>query len=250
MPLSHSPTWAHPPVACIEVGGGGIETVVLGSSSPVVLPGACPPPGIPILLAVPGLIDGDRVLAASNLGWFDVDPAQALGLDRPAALLLNDAAAAALGESALRGCADLVYVGLGTGVGGAVVRDFSVVDTNLLGHGGSFGDDPCPCGLTGCLETVAAGWALPDPLPRDRVPAVAAAIASAVRDEPLATPLLVVLAGGLARRHPALVAAVAAALPERVVEPSAAPTEVKSATAWGLASAYQQLRDSATTRSA
>lgn len=249
MALPHSPTWASP-VACIEVGGGGIETVVLGSSSPVVLPGACPPPGIPILLAVPGLIAGDRVLAASNLDWFDVDPAEALGLDRPAALLLNDAAAAALGESALRHCQDLVYVGLGTGVGGAVVRDGSVVGTNLLGHGGSFGDAACPCGRTGCLETVAAGWALPDPLPLARVPAIAAAIAIAVRAEPLATARLVVVSGGMARRHPALVAAVAAALPERTVEPTAAPAAVKSATAWGLALAYEQVRDAATSRSA
>jgi predicted NBD/HSP70 family sugar kinase len=229
-----------PPVACIEVGGGGIETVVLGSGPAIVLPGACPPPGLPVLLAVPGLLDGDRVVAASNLGWLDVDPAHALGLDRPAALVRNDAEAAALGESALRDGADLVYVGLGTGVGGAVVCDGVITGTNLFGHGGSFGAAACPCGRTGCLETVAAGWALPDPLPAHDVRAVAEALASAVEQEPLATPALLVVAGGLARRHPALVLAVAAALPGRVVESSAAPAEVKSAAAWGLALAYQQ----------
>ncbi len=232
-----------PPVACIEVGGGGVETVVLGGPSPQVLHGALPPAGMPILLAVPGLLDGHRVVAASNLGWFDVDPSDALGLDRAAELVINDAEAAALGESALRGGTDLTFVGLGTGVGGAVVAGGIVVGTNLLGHGGSYSPDTCRCSRTGCLETVAAGWALPDPLSRDRLPTIAAALARAVRDEPLSTASLVVVAGGLARRHPALVDAVALALPERLVEPSAAPPEVKSATAWGLAFAYQQVRE-------
>lgn len=231
-----------PSVACIEVGGGGVETVVLGGPEPVVLQGAAPPDGLPVLMAVPGLIEGDRVLAASNLDWWNVDPAAQLGVDRSATLLLNDAEAAALGESALRDGADLVYVGLGTGVGGAVVRDEVVVGANLFGHGGAFSDTACPCGLTGCLETVAAGWALPDPLPAENLPGVAAAVATAVRDDPLAAsgPAggLVVVAGGMSRRHPDLVAAIARALPERAVEPSAAPGGVKSAAAWGLARAY------------
>lgn len=231
------------PVACIEVGGGSTQTVVLSAAAPVVVAGAAPPPGLPILLAVPGLIAGDRVLAASNLGWWDVDPAEQMGLDRPAALLLNDAEAAALGESALRDGADLVFVGLGTGVGGAVVRDCTVVGTNLLGHGGSFGEIRCRCSLTGCLETVAAGWALPDPLPDSDIPTVARAVAQAVRDQPLADGLLVVVAGGLARRHPALVDAIAVALPDRTVEASAAPAQVKSAAAWGLALVYAEARD-------
>ena len=229
------------PLACVEVGGGSIETVVLGGPSPVVLPGAQPPPDLPLLMAVPGLIDGLRVLFASNLGWADVDPAEQLGLPAPAALVLNDAEAAALGESALRDGAPLTYVGLGTGVGGAVVADGVVVGANLLGHGGAFGDGQCSCGRTGCLETVAAGWALPDPLPESMLPIIAAALATAIRDEPLATAPLVVVAGGLARRYPALVTALRAQLPERTVEPSAAPDDVKSAAAWGLALAFEQV---------
>jgi glucokinase len=227
-------------LACVEVGGGSIETVVLGGAVPVVLPGAQPPADLPLLMAVPGILDGLRVLAASNLGWLDVDPAEQLGL-APAALVLNDAEAAALGESALRDGKALTYVGLGTGVGGAVVADGIVVGANLLGHGGTFGDRACPCGRTGCLETVAAGWALPDPLPAELVPGVARAVAAAVRAEPLATSPLVVVAGGLARRHPAVVAALAQELPECAVEPSAAPAGVKSAAAWGLALAYEQV---------
>jgi hypothetical protein len=227
-------------LACVEVGGGGIETVLLGGPEPVVLAGAHRPAGLPLLMAVPGIIDRGRVLAASNLGWLDVDPARELGLPGAAAVVLNDAEAAALGESALRDGAALTYVGLGTGVGGAVVAAGRVLAANLLGHGGAFGDSPCPCTRTGCLETVAAGWALPDPLPAERYPAVAAAVAIAIRDEPLAAEALVVVAGGLTRRHPALVDALRAALPDRTVEASAAPAGVKSAAAWGLALAYEQ----------
>jgi predicted NBD/HSP70 family sugar kinase len=233
------------PLACVEVGGGGVETVLLGGAQPIVLAGPHRPTGLPLLMAVPGLIAGTRVVAASNLGWLDVDPAVQLGLHTSAALVLNDAEAAALGESALRDGTPLTYVGLGTGVGGAVVAGGEVVGANLLGHGGSFSDDPCPCTRTGCLETVAAGWALPDPLTAADLPAIATAVATAVRDEPLATAPLVVVAGGLARRHPALVDAIAAALPDRQVQRSAAPGSVKSAAAWGLALAYDQSREAA-----
>ena len=226
-------------LACVEVGGGGVETVLLGGPEPVLLPGPHRPAGAALLIAVPGLLDGSRVLAASNLGWYDVDPAEQLGLAGPPELVLNDAEAAALGECALRGGADLTYVGLGTGVGGATVADSVVTGANLLGHGGSFGDRACPCGRTGCLETVAAGWALPDPV--TRYDEVAAAIATAVRDEPLATAGLLVVAGGLSRRHPGLVSAVASALPDLRVEASAAPASAKSAAAWGLAAAFQRV---------
>ncbi|MBK5307027.1 MAG: ROK family protein [Frankiaceae bacterium] len=228
-------------LACVEVGGGGVETVLLGGSELEVLTGAHLPAGWSLLMAVPGLIERGRVLAASNLGWLDVDPAHELGLPVAAEVVLNDAEAAALGESALRGGAALTFVGLGTGVGGAVVADGRVVAANLLGHGGAFGDVRCPCGRTGCLETVAAGWALADPLPAPLYPAVAQAIATAIRDEPLATAPLVVVAGGLTRRHPGLVDALRAALPDHVVEGTAAPAAVKSAAAWGLALAYEQV---------
>lgn len=227
------------PVACVEVGGGSVETVVLGRGEPQVLDGARPPAGLPLLLAVPGIVARGRVVAASNLDWYDVDPASELGLASSAALVLNDAEAAALGESALRDVADLTYVGLGTGVGGAVVRQGIVLATNLLGHGGAFSDLHCPCSRTGCLETVAAGWALPDPLSASDLGVMADALALAIRDEALATSELVVVAGGLARRYPAVVAALARALPGNVVEASAAPPGVKSAAAWGLALAYE-----------
>ncbi|HVB26602.1 MAG TPA: ROK family protein, partial [Mycobacteriales bacterium] len=148
-----------PAATCVDVGGSGIQTVLLNDDgSYVVLAGAHAEPGRPLLVAAPGLHTDGRVVIASNLGWFDVDPADELGLAGPAHLLCNDAEAAALGESVLRpDRPELVFVGLGTGVGAATV-DGDDVTPNLIAHGGGFGDRPCRCGETGCLETVAGGW--------------------------------------------------------------------------------------------
>jgi predicted NBD/HSP70 family sugar kinase len=190
--------------------------------------------GSALAIATPGIVEGSRVVAASNLGWLDVDPAEALGLDGPADLVLNDAEAAALGELALRDLTDdIVFVSLGTGVGGAVVLDGTIVANNLFGHCRGFSDMPCVCGRRGCLETIAAGWALPAPLTdRDR-DHVARAVAAAIDIEPIATGPLVVVGGGLAARYPDLVMRIADRSPLRVVEPSAAPQGFKSASAWG-----------------
>lgn len=221
-------------LACVEIGGGGTETVVLGPGTAVQrFDGLAVPAGLPVLIAVPGLIADGRVLVASNLGWYDVDPAEQLGLPGPALVVGNDAEAAALGESALRpGSPDLVFLGLGTGVGGAVVVDGRAT-TNLFAHTGSYSTRQCTCTRTGCLETVAGGWALPDPLHPGALSVIAAALADAVEAEPLAVPRLVVLAGGLTARHPALVDLLAQRLPGRHVVGTAA-TGTKSAAAWGL----------------
>ncbi len=229
-------------LCCVEIGASSIETVTLGPGRQVHrVPGLQVPQGLPVLIAVPGLVDRGRVVAASNLGWYDVDPAQQLGLCVTADVVCNDAEAAALGESALRpGCPDLVFLGLGTGVGGAVVVD-GAAEANLFAHAGTFSDRSCVCGQTGCLETSAGGWALPDPLTDAALPAIAGALARAVLTEPRATPDLVVLAGGLTAAHPRLVALLRAALPERRVEPSAA-AGTKSAAPWGLRQLYTGAR--------
>jgi hypothetical protein len=221
--------------ACIEIGASSVQTVLLSGRTPISTRAGAhqPPDGAPLLIAVPGLVEGLRVVAASNLEWYDVDPAQALGLPAPADLVCNDAEAAALGESALRpGTPDLVFVGLGTGVGGAVVRD-GVVDANLFAHLPGFGAALCSCTQIGCLETVAGGWALPASLTTADLEVIATSVAEAVQREPMATPRLVVLAGGLAAAYPALRGLLALALPDRKVESTAAP-DTKSAAAWGL----------------
>jgi predicted NBD/HSP70 family sugar kinase len=225
-------------LACVEIGGGGAETVVFdGVPRYTVIDGAHQPSGAGLALAVPGIIEGERVVAATNLGWFDVDPVAQLGLRGPAAVVLNDAHAAALGESVLRDAADVVYVGLGTGVGGAVVADGRVVADNLFGHAQGFSDDECRCGKVGCLETVAAGWALPRPVAGHNIARIAFAVGRAILGEPAARDGFVVVGGGLARAYPELVAAIASELGDRPVEPSNAPTDAKSAAAWGLANA-------------
>jgi hypothetical protein len=225
-------------LTCVEIGASGVETILLDAGQVSQRgPGATAPQGRPLLIAVPGLVGDNRVIAASNLDWYDVDPAEALGLQGPAVVVCNDAEAAALGESALRpGVPDLVFVGLGTGVGGAVVRD-GTATANLFAHGGAFSDRACGCGRTGCLETVAGGWALPATLSDGDLKVIAHAIAEAVRAEPLATPPLVVLAGGVTAAHPRLVELVARAMPDREVVGTAAPS-TKSAAAWGLRHLY------------
>lgn len=225
-------------LACVEVGGSGCQTVVFDGDSWRLLDGAHRPAGAVLAIAAPGLIMGGRVLVASNLGWYDVDPAEELGLAGPASVLLNDAEAAALGEAALWSDGgyidDLIFVGVGTGVGGATVVGGEVVAANLFGHVTGFSELTCRCGRVGCIETVAAGWALPPTLDAARLALVARALAAAIEREPTATAELVVLAGGLTGSNPALVDALRAELPDRRVEPSAAPAGAKSASAWGL----------------
>lgn len=89
---------------------------------------ACGTPAAGAVVGVPGPVDyeGGEVLALPNLpGWERHLAARrlerALGI---AVLLANDADLAALGEhryGAGRGGADMLYVGVGTGVGGGVV---------------------------------------------------------------------------------------------------------------------------------
>jgi len=228
-------------VACVEVGASTVETVLLGPGRDFQAQTGAhePPPGVPLLLAVPGYVHGSRVLGAANLGWDNVDPAEALGLAASASLLCNDAEAAALGESVLRpGRPDLVFVGLGTGVGGAVVRH-GAVQANLFAHQSGFGERLCTCSRIGCLETVAGGWALADPLAMTDLKAIASAVAHAVSREPAADAHLVVVAGGMSRAYPVLLELIADALPSRDVQPTASHG-TKSAAAWGLRDLLRQ----------
>ncbi|MDP1795417.1 MAG: ROK family protein [Acidimicrobiales bacterium] len=226
-------------IACVEVGGSGVETVLFAADGTVVrVDGALRPADTRLAIATPGNIEDGRVVAASNLGWLDVDPTEVLGIGPAAELVLNDAEAAALGEVVLReGVTDAVYICIGTGVGGAVVRDGQAVATNLLGHLDGYSERECVCGQMGCLETVAAGWALPDPIDAGALERMASSIAHALQRETLATPRLVVLGGGIARRYPALRAQLAEHAADRSIELSAAPAGFKSASAWGLRAA-------------
>jgi len=123
-------------------------------------------------IAAAGFIDRTRsvMLHAPNIDWHNAPlraDFEAL-IGRPVTLE-NDANAAGWGEyrfGAGRGSTDMVMLTLGTGVGGAVVVDGSL----MIGANGSAaelghvrfvrGGRPCGCGQSGCLEQYASGRAL------------------------------------------------------------------------------------------
>lgn len=81
----------------------------------------------------------------------------------------NDANAGTLGEwkfGAGRGCGDLLYVNIGTGIGGGVIAGGRPVRgaQNLAGEIGHTvvvrDGPPCSCGKRGCLEACACGEAI------------------------------------------------------------------------------------------
>lgn len=115
-------------------------------------------------LAMPGPVDSVGVIhGAVNLGWGAFNVSQAMqeitGLPVVSG---NDANAAALGEiwqGAARGSLNMILLTLGTGVGGGIIIDGSVI----AGHKGSAGEighilvnahetERCTCGNYGCLE--------------------------------------------------------------------------------------------------
>lgn len=123
---------------------------------------------------VPGTVrGGDYVQTCVNLGgWGGLHAGTALGklcaCDLTA--VLNDANAAALGEQ-WRGGGDgaenMVFVTLGTGVGGGVIVNGRLL-VGVHGCGGEIGhiklaptgEDVCGCGKRGCLEKYASATAL------------------------------------------------------------------------------------------
>ncbi|WP_017767300.1 ROK family glucokinase [Streptococcus agalactiae] len=118
----------------------------------------------------PGAVDrtSKTVTGAFNLNWAD---AQEVGsvIEKEVGIpffIDNDANVAALGERWVGAGAnnpDVVFVTLGTGVGGGVIADGNLIH-GVAGAGGEIGHmivDPengftCTCGNKGCLETVAS----------------------------------------------------------------------------------------------
>jgi glucokinase len=120
-------------------------------------------------LGSPGSVDREKgtVIGAYNLNWSTLQPVKELiesGTNIPF-YLDNDANVAALGErwkGAGEGGANVVFVTLGTGVGGGVIADGNLLH-GKVGAAGEIGHiivDPngysCTCGNQGCLETVAS----------------------------------------------------------------------------------------------
>jgi glucokinase len=126
--------------------------------------------GVGVSLPSPLDIERGVVLNPPNLpSWHDT-PVRSLlaeALGRPVAIE-NDANAAALAEwrfGAGRGCDDLVFLTMSTGIGGGLVLGGRLV-RGVASSAGELGHMPvewegerCSCGLRGCLEAYAGGAA-------------------------------------------------------------------------------------------
>jgi len=114
--------------------------------------------------------DGARVLFAPNLAWRDEPLRDVISdrLGRPV-VVDNDGNTMAWAEyrfGAGRGCAELVCVTVGTGIGSGLVLD-GKVRHGAFGVGAEYGHMqvvpaglPCGCGSQGCWEQYASGHAL------------------------------------------------------------------------------------------
>lgn len=127
-----------------------------------------------LAVGVPGWVNSAsgviRLLTNFATPWQDVPLAEML---QPVAgcpvYLINDARAATLGELEFghgRGVQNMIYFGLGTGVGGGIVLD-GKLRLGPVGAAGEIGHQTvvadgllCDCGNRGCLETYISGPAI------------------------------------------------------------------------------------------
>ena len=124
-------------------------------------------------VAVPGIVDADRGIAAyaANLGWRDVPLRDLLSerLQGVPVALGHDVRTGGLAEGRIgagRGADRFLFVPLGTGIAGAIGID-GRVEAGAHGFAGEIGHivvrpggAPCPCGQRGCLERFASASAV------------------------------------------------------------------------------------------
>lgn len=119
-------------------------------------------------LGVPGAVSEDRyVKPCVNLnGWGGDVAGELSALCGVPVKAVNDANAAALGEmwqGSAKGCGNVVFVTLGTGVGGGIIVAEKLL-SGVNGAGGEIGhikvnpaeQSACGCGKRGCLEQYAS----------------------------------------------------------------------------------------------
>lgn len=126
-------------------------------------------------IAAPGLVDAEQgtIRYAANLGGvrdFPLRQRLQTRLGMPV-VMDNDLRLHALGEhtfGAAAGCANFLFVGIGTGVGGALYLD-EILHRGARGSAGEIGHilidsrvdaRLCTCGRRGCLEAYASGPAM------------------------------------------------------------------------------------------
>ncbi len=137
------------------------------------VPAGASRPVLGIGLSLPGTLDPVRRTSIGSpvmSGWDGVELAPYFaGVTDAPLFVANDADVLARSEllGGAGGLEDVLVVKASTGLGLGIVADGRV----LSGHAGAAGeightivdaagDQPCRCGATGCLETIAAGWAL------------------------------------------------------------------------------------------
>ncbi|MFD9189978.1 ROK family protein [Streptomyces phaeochromogenes] len=130
-------------------------------------------PAAAVGVAVPGIVDADRGIAAysANLGWRDVPLRDLLSrrLDGIPVALGHDVRTGGLAEGRIgagQGADRFLFVPLGTGIAGAIGID-GRVEAGAHGFAGEIGHivvrpggTPCPCGQRGCLERFASAAAV------------------------------------------------------------------------------------------
>ncbi len=127
----------------------------------------------PVGIASPGPLNPRKGIVhyTPNLpGWRDVPLVEKLeSLINRRVALANDGNCATLGEMQFgraKGLQNLIYLALGTGIGGGVVSEGILIDGKNglgceIGHTLVAIDGPrCNCGSIGCLEAFASGWAI------------------------------------------------------------------------------------------
>jgi hypothetical protein len=201
---------SHRGVLSVEVGGSGLESITGRFERPQVIEIASTVPhetaGMYTCFAAPGFVTGGRVQGAHQLSWMDVNGWAELGLRGEPDLGMNDAEAAALGEWILGDKleADLIYVGLGTGVGSARVINGEVVAFEF-GHRPGYRPKVCQgCGNT-CVSGQIGGETLPSPLTAEALNLVVTVLAAAILDSDLPPSTSVIIGGGIARTYPPVI---------------------------------------------
>jgi predicted NBD/HSP70 family sugar kinase len=156
-----------------EVGVGPDELMPQIADRLVGLLDGVDPPVLGVGLSLPGTLDSLRGLSIGSpvmSGWDGVELAPYLDDVTHAPLFVgNDADVLARSELLGRSAAldDVLVVKASTGLGLGIIADGRVLSGHL-GAAGEIGHTkvdaaaglPCRCGATGCLETLAGGWAL------------------------------------------------------------------------------------------
>jgi len=121
-------------------------------------------------IATPGPLDYKTgiIYSPPNLPGWERIPLRDLFMEHfhTPVFVENDAHAAGLGEymfGAGRGCSNMVYLTISTGIGGGVIIDGKILEGSN-GTAGELGHmtidmhgERCNCGNTGCLESIASG---------------------------------------------------------------------------------------------